>query len=320
MNLDSDDVFSAVTPESALNRNFQNYYDSERQKTNDAFRDAQMPAKERELADKIKALVTQAVKDRQFTRTKVLAELGLKTVTGSDGKVSLARLTDDERRAMMSPVELNRSEASKAYAARAKAAFEGTTKLPSFLQKEVDTQKENESQVLKTIMGEDFEKSAAGQQAVEQLKKREESARQNIQDQDKTIAVTGMSQMNALNKASSQNRIAGYDNLTSYIAQNVNSSTGLLGYLQQERNKALQNTLDKLSRKRSMISQVLTLGGLLGGQAAAQYGGNNRSSDVGTTDYFKYQPSSSGNYSGYNISGTTLPTLSEYKSGNYGGN
>lgn len=259
-------------PEGAINQKTQNYYNEERRKTNEAFREAQMSPQERELANKIKALVAQAVKDREFTRNKVLAEMGFKTVSGPDGKPQVVRLTNEERRAMMTQSERNRSDASRAYAARAKAAFEGTTQLPSFLQKEVDTQKENETAVLKSMMGEEFAESAAAKQTMEQLKQQETAIRQSIQDQDKAIAVGASQQLSGINKAASQNRVAQYNNLTDYIAPNVNTSSGLLGYLQGERNKELQRKLDALSRKRSMISSVFTLGGLLGGQAATQYG------------------------------------------------
>jgi hypothetical protein len=150
---------------------YEDYRRTQRHKIGDAYNEAMPTAEEVKLSDSLMALVKQAAADREQTRNLVLAEMGFKTVTGPDGKPSIQPLSNEERKAMMSPAEANRSEASRLYAERAKAAFEGTTELPAFLQKEVSAQEKR-----KAGSGSAFRRtcgSAAAEQAMAELKKRE---------------------------------------------------------------------------------------------------------------------------------------------------
>jgi len=264
------------------------FYDKEKKAESEAFKRAQMSPQERELADKIKALVQTAIKDRQATREHVLNQMGLKTVINPDGSKKVGRLTDEERRGLQDPMEQNRSEMAKTYAKRAMAAFEGKTELPTFIKKDLDVQKEQEATALKSIMGDEFATSAAGQQAVEQLKKREEAARFNVQEQDRAVALNASNQMTSLNQAATGDRIAKTNTLSNYAAPVINSASGLLDYRQGKRNSDLQVELDRLAAKRQGVTQWLTVGGLLGGSAMGNaFGNSGGRTDVQTTPQFQ---------------------------------
>jgi hypothetical protein len=233
---------------------------SGRHKIGDAYSDAMPGPEEIALSNSLQALVRQAAADRAFTRDKILGEMGYKTITGPDGKPVLAKLTDEERKALMSPTEQNRSKASQIYAERAKKAMEGTTELPPFLQKEFDAQKAAEDEVRTQLLGE-HAGSAAAQQAMEQLKKREKNVRFNLQEQDKLDAFAKSKGLGDLNREASAKRVAGYNNLVNYSAPVIGSSASLLNYLQGKRTGKLNDDLTNLSLNNQQAYNFLNAGG-----------------------------------------------------------
>lgn len=219
---------------------------SGRHKIGDAFQGAMPGPEEIALSDSLQALVKQAAADREFARNKVLAEMGFKAIPGPGGKPTLIPLSDQERLSFLSPTEQNRSKASQIYADRAKAAFEGTTKLPPFLQKEFDAQKAAEDEVRNQLLG-PHAGNAAAKQAMEQLKKRERDARFNLQETDKLSAFAKSKGLGDLNKEASATRVANANNLVNYSAPVIGSSAGLLNYFQGKRTGELNDALTNLS-------------------------------------------------------------------------
>ena len=254
------------------------YYQRESKKRKEAERNAQPSPEELALmADQVKA-VELARSDRQATIPLILGQLGFKLGTDESGKKTLVRLTDDERRQLMTQTERYKADAATAYQGRTKAAVTGTTKLPSFLKKDVDYQKVKEDALMEELLGPEAMKSTAGQQAVEALRKKEETVRQQIQEQDlasapgKAMGLTGQ-----LESAKLQ-RLSGYEALPSQGSNLIAGRGSLLQQMQQKRLDEYKRRLAELEGKRQTITQLYTLGGMLGGSAAA--GGGRSTSQV----------------------------------------
>ena len=267
------------------------YYKKEKKQYQDAFNQFGLPTpQEQELMRQQVAAVQQAADDRRATRDLILAQMGFKIGTDTGGKRTLVPLSTEERRAMMSKTDQSKSDAIAAYQERANAAASGTTKLPSFLKKDIDHQKVKEEALLGELLGTDALNSTAGKQAVEALRKKEEELRQKIQDQD--LAVAPGSAMNLSGQmATDRNRQIG--SLEALPRQNealVAGRGSLINQLQNYRLDALKKRYGQLENKRSMIQSFYTLGGTVGG-AAASYANNRKTQPETTTpEYSSYGP------------------------------
>jgi len=265
-----------------------NYYSRESDKLKEAERQAQASPEERALmAEQVKA-VELARTDRQATIPLILGQLGFKLGTDESGKKTLVRLTNEERRQLMTQTERSKADAAMTYQGRAKAAVTGTTKLPSFLKKDVDYQKVKENALLEELLGPEAMKSTAGQQAVEALRKKEETVRQQIQDQDLATAPEKAMGLTGQLESSRQQKIGGYEALPMQGGNLINSRGSLLQQMQQRRLDQYRQRLGEIEQKRQMINQYFTLGGTIGGAAASNIGVN-KSAPAGSEYYGNYR-------------------------------
>lgn len=246
------------------------YYNRESEKLKEAKKQFGSASPE-ELAlmeEQVKA-VQQASEDRRSTRDLILAQMGFKLSTGEDGQKTLVPLTQEERLGIMSKADQSRAAAVEAYQGRAKAAASGTTQLPSFLKKDIDTQKSKEEALLGELLGPEALSSTAGKQAIEALKKKEEEIRQRIQEQDLATAPgksMGLSDQLARTKGQ---KMSGYEALPNQGAGLISGRGSILQQMQQQRLDEYKKRLGEIEGKRQMIQQFYTLGGTFGGAAAA---------------------------------------------------
>lgn len=262
------------------------YYNRERGQYNDAMGQYGQPSAE-ELAlmeEQVKA-VEQAMADRKATLPLVLGQMGLKLGTGPDGKMTFVPLSNDERRDLMSKADQYKSDAAAAYQGRAKAAASGTTKLPSFLRKDVDLQKSKEEALLGELLGPEALNSTAGKQAVEGMRKKEEEIRQKIQEQDLASAPGASMSLSGQLADKRRRTIGGYEALPKQGANLIAGRGSLLNQMQQVRLDALKKRLAELESKRQGITSMFTLGGTVGGSAVAAANQRKSSPQVQSTSY-----------------------------------
>lgn len=244
------------------------YAGREREKYNQAMGTYGQPSPE-ELAlmeEQVKA-VKQALEDRRATRDLILGQMGYKLGTDEQGNKTLVPLTKEERLAMMSEADKSRSAAAGSYAERAKAAYSGTTKLPSFLKSNIDLQKTKEEALLGEMLGPEFMNSTAGKQALAELKSKEENIRQGLQDQDIAFAPTASQALSSQLANRRQGLIGAYESLPNVNSGLIQGRGGLLQQMQQTRLDALNKRFAELEDKRQRITSIMTLGGTVGGAA-----------------------------------------------------
>lgn len=255
------------------------YYQRETGQLEDAAREAEPSAQEQALMQAQIDAMNRASTERKATRAIILGKLGLKL--SPDGK-GLVKMSDEDRRALMSSVDRKKEDIAGAYMGRAKAAASGETKLPSFLKKDVDLQAEKEKALLKDMLGDGFVNSTAGQQMISGRMKEEEGLRQRIQEQDLATAprmaqaVSGQ----VLDKKSGE-----IDALTALPYRGsalMGARAGVLGQLQEARLREYNKKLQKIEGRRSDITSLFTVGGLLGGGALA---GRRNTSEPETYNY-----------------------------------
>ena len=246
------------------------YFGRERQKYNEAMGQFGMPSPQEQamMKEQVKA-VEQSQFDRRATRDMILGQLGFKVGEGEGGKKTLVPLTNEERIQMMSQADRSRSEAQQSYSGRAKAALTGTTKLPSFLKRDVDFQKVKEEAMLEEMLGPEALQSTAGQQAIEAMKKKESDMRQAIQEQDIGLAPEASQRLGGQMEAKRMGLIGAYEALPNQGAGLIQGRGSLLQQMQQGRLDALNKRLAELEDKRMRINQIFTLGGTIGGAAAS---------------------------------------------------